>query len=181
MSKEIKTEEQHEIKCFEDKKQPRHSLRVSLDDNNLNIITSAECNNDLGIQNDDLLKSIINSISCYVAGSDKDRFNEKANYAIANFVGFEPKNETEAMLASQMTVTHLLAMEMAKKANLNEQTPEGVDSNVNRMAKLMRTFNHQIETLKKLRTGGKQTIQVQHVNVNEGGQAVVGNVSKGEG
>ena len=30
-----------------------------------------------------------------------------------------------------------------------------------------------IQTLLKLRTGGKQEIVVQHVNVSEGGQAVV--------
>ena len=44
----------------------------------------------------------------------------------------------------------------------------------------MRTFTAQVETLKKYRTGGNQTIQVQHVNVNEGGQAIVGDV-KGRG
>jgi len=38
-----------------------------------------------------------------------------------------------------------------------------------------------MEALNKYRTGGKQTIQVQHVNVNEGGQAIVGNVNKGAG
>jgi hypothetical protein len=43
----------------------------------------------------------------------------------------------------------------------------------------MRTFTAQAECLNKYRTGGKQTIQVQHVNVNEGGQAIVGNVQGG--
>ena len=36
-----------------------------------------------------------------------------------------------------------------------------------------------VDTLKRYREGGKQTIQVQHVNVNEGGQALVGNVKTG--
>ncbi|MGY8814573.1 MAG: hypothetical protein ACKVHQ_07610 [Gammaproteobacteria bacterium] len=43
----------------------------------------------------------------------------------------------------------------------------------------MRTFTAQAECLNKYRTGGKQTIQVKHVNVNEGGQAIVGNVQGG--
>ena len=34
-----------------------------------------------------------------------------------------------------------------------------------------------MEGLKRYRTGGEQKVTVQHVTVNEGGQAVVGNVS----
>jgi hypothetical protein len=48
--------------------------------------------------------------------------------------------------------------------------------------KLMRTFTAQMEALRKYRTGGEQKVTVQHVHVNDGGQAVVGNVShKGGG
>ncbi|RWD26791.1 MAG: hypothetical protein EOS34_32705 [Mesorhizobium sp.] len=45
--------------------------------------------------------------------------------------------------------------------------------------KLTRTFAAQVEALKKYRTGGQQHVTVQHVTVNEGGQAIVGNVSHG--
>ena len=64
---------------------------------------------------------------------------------------------------------------------LKDQTIEGVEYNINRSTKLMRTFTAQMETLKRLRMGGKQTIQVQHVHVNEGGQAIVGDVKGGGG
>ena len=47
--------------------------------------------------------------------------------------------------------------------------------------KLARTFASQVEALKKYRSAGEQTIKVQHVTVNEGGQAIVGNVSHGGG
>src|SRR5215207_2796620 len=47
--------------------------------------------------------------------------------------------------------------------------------------KLTRTFTTQVEALKRYRTGGEQRVTVQHVNVNEGGQAIVGNVSGGGG
>jgi hypothetical protein len=40
----------------------------------------------------------------------------------------------------------------------------------------MRTFNQQIDTLNKHRGKGQQEVTVEHVTVNEGGQAVVGNV-----
>ncbi len=37
----------------------------------------------------------------------------------------------------------------------------------------------QIEALKRYRTGGRQTVTVEHVTVNAGGQAIVGNVETG--
>jgi hypothetical protein len=43
--------------------------------------------------------------------------------------------------------------------------------------KLARTFAAQVEALKRYRTGGEQRVIVQHVNVNEGGQAIVGAVN----
>jgi len=36
-----------------------------------------------------------------------------------------------------------------------------------------------MEALKRHRTGGEQTVRVQHVNVSEGGQSIVGNVTQG--
>jgi len=37
----------------------------------------------------------------------------------------------------------------------------------------MSTFQQGLLTLQRLRTGGQQVVTVQHVQVNEGGQAVV--------
>jgi hypothetical protein len=36
-----------------------------------------------------------------------------------------------------------------------------------------------METLKRYRTGGEQKVTVQHVTVNDGGQAIVGTVTPG--
>ena len=47
--------------------------------------------------------------------------------------------------------------------------------------KLARTFATQVETLRRYRTGGQQNVRVEHVTVNEGGQAIVGNVGGGRG
>jgi anion-transporting ArsA/GET3 family ATPase len=55
------------------------------------------------------------------------------------------------------------------------------DSASNMLNKLARTFAGQVETLKKYRSTGEQNIKVQHVNVADGGQAVIGNVSTGGG
>ena len=44
-------------------------------------------------------------------------------------------------------------------------------------ARLLRTYAIQVETLRRLRNGGSQFVRVEHVHVNEGGQAVVGPVT----
>jgi len=44
---------------------------------------------------------------------------------------------------------------------------------------MLRTFIAQIEALKKYRTAGRQKMIVEHVHVNEGGQAIVGTVNQG--
>jgi hypothetical protein len=46
-------------------------------------------------------------------------------------------------------------------------------------AMLSRTYAAQMAALGKHRNKGKQTVTVQHVNVEGGGQAIVGNVQTG--
>ena len=43
---------------------------------------------------------------------------------------------------------------------------------------LVRAYALQVETLRRLRNGGSQIVRVEHVHVNEGGQAVIGHVNK---
>jgi len=45
-------------------------------------------------------------------------------------------------------------------------------------ARLMRAYATQVEVLRRLRNGGQQFVRVEHVHVNDGGQAVIGNVKK---
>ena len=105
----------------------------------------------------------------------------KANGSLAMLHGINPRDALEGMLATQMVAVHNMTMEMSKRAMLDEQTVEGVNSGINRATKLMRTFTAQMEALQKYRTNGQQTIQVQHVQVNDGGQAIIGNVKTGGG
>ena len=46
-------------------------------------------------------------------------------------------------------------------------------------ARLLRAYATQVEALRRLRNGGSQTVRVEHVYVNEGGQAIIGNVRSG--
>ncbi len=110
---------------------------------------------------------------------DSEVVLKKLNAAIAAISDMKPRDSVELMLATQMTAIYNMAMELSRRAMLSEQTFEGVEMNINQANKLMRTFAAQIEALNKYRTKGKQKITVQHVNVNEGGQAIVGDVKGG--
>ena len=44
-------------------------------------------------------------------------------------------------------------------------------------ARLLRAYAAQVEALRRLRNGNSQTVRVEHVHVNEGGQALIGNVN----
>jgi len=50
----------------------------------------------------------------------------------------------------------------------------------NAAGRMMQVFQEGLLTLQKLKTGGKQTMVVQHVQVSDGGQAVIaGSVKSG--
>ncbi|ARQ08609.1 hypothetical protein NXC12_CH00518 [Rhizobium etli] len=95
-------------------------------------------------------------------------------------MGISPKDHVEMMLATQMAAVHLMSMNMAAKARRATTLPQH-DSYTKQTNQLMRTFAAQAEALKRYRTGGKQVVKVKHVHVHEGGQAIVGNVTKGGG
>jgi hypothetical protein len=89
-----------------------------------------------------------------------------------------PKDELEGLLAVQMIGVHSLSMECLKRASLEGQTTVGIDTNINRATKLLRTFTAQMEALNRHRGKIGQQMVVGNVNVNEGGQAIVGPVSR---
>src|ERR1700730_15849925 len=82
------------------------------------------------------------------------------------------------MLAAQMAAVHNATMTFARRLAHVDNIPQQ-DSAERAFNKLARTFAAQVEALKRYRSGGEQTVQVEHVTVNEGGQAIVGNVSHG--
>ena len=70
----------------------------------------------------------------------------------------------------------MATMTFARRLNHVENIPQQ-DSAGKTFNKLTRTFATQVEALKRHRTGGEQKVTVEHVTVNEGGQAIVGNVN----
>ena len=56
---------------------------------------------------------------------------QNLKWSVTTVQGIAPRNELEGLLAVQMIGAHTLAMECLRRASLQEQTPEGIDSNVN--------------------------------------------------
>jgi hypothetical protein len=109
----------------------------------------------------------------------EDSLPRMTNAVLATVDGTKPKDEIEAMLTSQMVVTHALAMDFIGRARRAEHVTQ-LDSCGGLAVKLLRTYTAQVEALAKLRRGGEQTVRVEHVHVHAGGQAVVGNVNQRE-
>jgi hypothetical protein len=89
--------------------------------------------------------------------------------------GIGPKDETEALLAAQMAAIHNATMSTARRLN-HVETIQQQDSASNSLNKLARTFAAQLEALKRYRASSEPAVKTQHVTVNDGGQAIVGNV-----
>lgn len=81
-------------------------------------------------------------------------------------------NSIEKMLAHQMAASHQLAMKLVTRIN-DQMAPADAVRLTNAAARMMLAFQSGVLTLHKIRTGGKQVVVVQHVDVSSGGQAVV--------
>lgn len=119
--------------------------------------------------------------ACFLP-EDINRRIELINAIYATLVARAPADEYEGELIARLIVLHNQYMNFMGRAAGSTQTPVGVDLNINRATKLMRIYNETLEALNRYRRKGEQKVTVQHVNVNDGGQAIVsGNISTGGG
>ena len=98
------------------------------------------------------------------------------NAALALIEAAAPRNEIEGALAVQMACTHAAAMSVLARFRGGGGSEGRVVALATAAARLMRAYSVQVETLRRLRHGGDQYVRVEHVHVNDGGQAVIGNV-----
>ena len=100
------------------------------------------------------------------------------NAVLAIIEGIGPKDELEATLAIQIACTH--AVNMCLLANLGGAfgSSSGTAMTATATARLLKAFAAQVESLRRLRNGGSQVVRVEHVHINDGANAVIGNVGK---
>ena len=133
----------------------------------------------LGTDSADFMAGVLSQLANAVSPG-KDADGAAINFALAVISGVEPKDELETMLAMQMVAVHMATMTFTRRL-AHVETIAQQDSAERALNRLMRTYVAQMEALKRYRTGGEQKVVVQHVNVNEGGQAIVGTVDRGRG
>jgi hypothetical protein len=86
-------------------------------------------------------------------------------------------NSLEKMLAHQLAVAHKAALEIMDKAAFQQDLGDKARL-LNLAARMMETYQRGLLTLDRIRSKGEQRIVVQYVNVKDGGQAIIGNVSR---
>jgi len=157
-------------------------LKVSRSENGLSVITehiddlagSALIMQELGTSDLDFFAGFVVQLA-KAGGGELDE--TLLNFKLAVVKGIQPRNQMEAMLAAQMAAVHCATMKFSRNLAAAESL-EHRDSAERTFNKLARTYISQIEALKHFRTGSEQTITVQQVNVSDGGQAIVGNVTQ---
>lgn len=117
---------------------------------------------------DDIVMTRIMEIqSLFASASDPA---QKMSAALAFVDSCKPENEHQSAMATQMALIHESAMSGLASAKRAEYM-ENYEKYSNQANKLLRTFAVLSDSYAKLQRGGIQTVK--HVNVYEGGQAVV--------
>ena len=155
-------------------KSHRRPVAIVEEDNRVALKVKSEKEPVFGSTDPRSIEAAIQQISGAVSkGPAIDK--QQAEFAFSVVEAIQPRDEMEAMLAIQMAAIHTHTMKLAIRMNRVE-TLDQQDSAGKLYTKLSRTFTTQMEALRKYRNGGEQKVTVQHVHVNKGGQAVVGEV-----
>jgi hypothetical protein len=82
-------------------------------------------------------------------------------------------NSLEKMLCHQMAAMHCAAMKLLANSLRDGLPPVEAARLSNAAARMMQVYQDAFLALQKIRSGGKQTLVVQHLQVTNGGQAVI--------
>jgi hypothetical protein len=127
-----------------------------------------------------LLNSVASACWC-PSGMTAEQRHERCSMALRAVASFDPKDEIEGMIAAQAVAMHLGAMECFRRSMVPEQ-PEDAAARLRKDGtSLARGMVEMIAALDRKRgKSGSQVVRVEHVTVQPGGQAIVGNVTPGK-
>jgi hypothetical protein len=130
----------------------------------------------LGVADRDAMHGILRQlVKASVNGQRPDAVS--LAFMISMVKSIKPRDAVEAMLVAQMVSVHVMAMRCAYHlANADDIARQ--DSAGRALGRLARTFPAQIEALSRYRQNGEPAITVQNVRVQDGGNAIVGNVTQ---
>jgi hypothetical protein len=79
-----------------------------------------------------------------------------------------------------MAATHSAAMAVLARLGGGHGSERRVAALGSAAARLLKAYSTQVEVFRRMRHGSRQVVRIEHVHVNEGGQAVIGNVETSE-
>jgi hypothetical protein len=127
----------------------------------------------VGSVSDDFRTLVLNQIGALAVRTDR---NALLNSALAVLNSFKPRNEIESLIVIEIFTLHTMFADMSGRVMVNNDAQQ-LNSLINWIDKLSRAIREHVSTLQKLRgEGGRQKVVVEHVHVNQGGQAIVGAV-----
>jgi hypothetical protein len=135
-----------------------------------------------GVKNDDFATNLLSHATAatfpelLIEGTDQESLESRAGLMAAAIEGVGPTDEIEGMLAAQMIVIHHQALDLMMRACEPAVFRKNAEFDLNMANKLLRTFTGHVECLNRHRGKGQQKVTVEHVNVEAGGQAFVGNI-----
>jgi hypothetical protein len=130
----------------------------------------------LGVADRDAMYGLLRQL---VKASVVGRRPDAANLAfmISMVESIRPRDAIEAMLVAQMAAVHVAAMRLAHQLG-SAADVAGKESATRALTRLVRTFQAQIEALNRHRNASEPAITVQNLSVQDGGKAIVGNVTQ---
>jgi hypothetical protein len=132
--------------------------------------------NALGVADRDAMHGILRQlVKASVSGENPDEVN--LSFMISMVKSIKPRDSVEAMLVAQMVSVHVMAMRCAHHLAHADDLAQH-DSAARALGRLARTFPAQIEALNRYRSHGEPAVTVQNVKVEDGGNAIVGNVTQ---
>jgi hypothetical protein len=132
--------------------------------------------NALGVADRDAMHGILRQlVRASMNGENPDEVN--LSFMISMVKSIKPRDSVEAMLVAQMVSVHVMAMRCAHHLAHADDLAQH-DSAARALGRLTRTFPAQIEALNRYRSHGEPAVTVQNVKVEDGGNAIVGNVTQ---
>ncbi|HXH45687.1 MAG TPA: hypothetical protein VNK51_17825 [Bradyrhizobium sp.] len=130
----------------------------------------------LGAADRDAMHGILRQlVKASVVGQKPDEAN--LAFMISTIRSIAPKDSIEALLVAQMVSVHMAAMRCACRLACTDDLAqqEGI---ARALTRLSRTFAAQVEALNRHRNSDERAITVQNLSVQDGGRAIVGNVTQ---
>ena len=133
--------------------------------------------NDLGCSTSWLVDTLENPNSVSVDASERRLYLAAGAGVLQSAVDAAnsgcAENSLEKMLCHQLAAAHSAAMKLVGRVGGGGMPIVEESRLANAAGRMMQIFQEGVLTLQKLKTGGRQTMIVQHVQVSDGGNALV--------